>query len=92
MSLRGCAVVDAPWCEIKPSHAAYRYIDVSTVLPSRKRERFVMGETVKGRCEPCHIVHVAQAVAAIKGVSVADVAAAAHASSMAMFFPEVAGS
>lgn len=47
---------DAPWCEIRPTHAGYGMIKTS--IPSRKREKFEPGMCVKGRQEPCHIVQV----------------------------------
>ena len=47
---------DAPWCEIKPSSAGYAH--VKTQWKSQKKEKFKKGDTVKGRCEPCHIVCV----------------------------------
>lgn len=47
---------DAPWCEIRPSHAGSGMI--KTPIPSKKRERFEAGVCVKGRQEPCHIVQV----------------------------------
>ncbi len=77
---------DAPWCEIKPSHASYKYLDVKTLPPSRKRERFVMGETVKGRWEPCHLLHVAAVVAAVKSMDVHDLCAAVEKNTVEMFF------
>lgn len=47
---------DAPWCEIRPSHAGSKM--VQTTVPFRKKEKFEAGFCVKGRQEPCHIVQV----------------------------------
>lgn len=47
---------DAPWCEIRPSHAGSGTIKTS--IPCRKKEKFEAGLCVKGRQEPCHIVQV----------------------------------
>lgn len=49
---------DAPWCEIRPSHAGSGMI--KTPVPCRKKEKFEAGLCVKGRQEPCHIVQVQQ--------------------------------
>jgi TatD DNase family protein len=47
---------DAPWCEIRPTHAAFEYLNGwQQALPARKKEKFVMGEMVKSRNEPCNI-------------------------------------
>ncbi len=32
---------------------------MKTHWKSQKKEKFVLGDTVKGRAEPCHIVYVA---------------------------------
>ncbi|KAI9280693.1 hypothetical protein BY458DRAFT_430533 [Sporodiniella umbellata] len=51
---------DAPWCDIRPTHASYRYVEKipeeewNRYSPAfRKKERFQMGLMVKGRNEPC---------------------------------------
>jgi Tat protein secretion system quality control protein TatD with DNase activity len=43
------------------------------------------GAIVKGRCEPCQIVQVAEAVAGLRGLPLAQVAAAAAANSRRVF-------
>jgi TatD DNase family protein len=51
---------DAPWCEIRPTHASFKYWkniedslkDVYTP-PSKKKEKFESGFMVKSRNEPC---------------------------------------
>ncbi len=68
---------DAPWCEIRPSHAAYGA--VRTVLPVKKKpEKFEPGFGVAGRCEPWMMRRVLEAVAAVKQVSEEVVAKHAH--------------
>uniref|UniRef100_A0A183A9C1 Deoxyribonuclease TATDN1 n=1 Tax=Echinostoma caproni TaxID=27848 RepID=A0A183A9C1_9TREM len=57
---------DAPWCEIRPTHASYTY--VKTHFPTRKAERWEPGCMIKGRNEPANIVQVMEVVAAIKEV------------------------
>jgi TatD DNase family protein len=68
---------DGPWCEMRPSHASAKFLVDAPKLPkSVKKERWVKGAMVKGRCEPCSIGHVAWAIAGIKGVDVSVVAEA----------------
>ncbi|KAI9492897.1 hypothetical protein BDB00DRAFT_826070 [Zychaea mexicana] len=51
---------DAPWCEIRPTHASHKYLDTipkeekDLYMPlTKKKEKFEMGYMVKSRCEPC---------------------------------------
>lgn len=74
---------DGPWCEIRPTHASFKKyledIDRSLLVPFEavKKEKFKSGSMVRGRCEPCSIVLVAQVVAKVKGVTVEQVCEAA---------------
>lgn len=74
---------DGPWCEIRPSHASFKNylekLDRSSLVPFEavKKEKWREGTMVRGRCEPCSIVLVAEVVAGIKGVSVEEVSEAA---------------
>ncbi|CAM9846605.1 unnamed protein product, partial [Phaeothamnion confervicola] len=77
---------DAPWCGIKASSAAASL--VATQFPSRKREKFEPGVPVKERCEPCHIIQVLEAVAAIKNMPADDVAAQCLRNTETVFFPQ----
>ncbi|CAM9270453.1 unnamed protein product, partial [Heterosigma akashiwo] len=55
---------DAPWCEIRATHAAYSLIQ--TKFDSKKNSKFQPGVCVKSRYEPCHMVQVAEAAAALR--------------------------
>ena len=80
---------DAPWCAIKPSGAGFA--SVRTQWPTAKKpEKNDGASCVKDRTEPCHIVQVAEVVAAARGEAVEDVAVRAFASSRALFrLPEL---
>ena len=72
---------DAPWCDIRDTHASTALLkSLGTASPSElflsktfppkcKKEKFVTGAMVKGRCEPCQILSVFDVVFAIKGLS-----------------------
>lgn len=65
---------DGPWCEMRPSHASAQFTKDAPPMPKAvKKEKWSADGMVKGRNEPCGIVHVAHAVAGIKGVTVEDV-------------------
>ncbi|KAL5002308.1 hypothetical protein BDV10DRAFT_157612 [Aspergillus recurvatus] len=78
---------DAPWCEVLEGDERIRqYLEGARPLPgSRKPARFRLGEMVKGRNESCTIERVAMVVAGLKGIGVAEVAAAAWENSVRMF-------
>ncbi|CAM9663534.1 unnamed protein product [Ectocarpus sp. 12 AP-2014] len=76
---------DAPWCEIRPSHAGSKTI--KTTIPCRKKEKFEAGFCVKGRQEPCHIVQVLEVVAAARGEEPGELAAQALENTKRLFFP-----
>lgn len=45
---------DAPWCEIRPTHASSKL--VTTQFPSKKKEKWEKGFPVKSRNEPQNVV------------------------------------
>ncbi|KAK2799458.1 hypothetical protein FQN51_006945 [Onygenales sp. PD_10] len=77
---------DGPWCEIRPSHASYKYIEGAPALPkSFKKEKWQKGCMVKGRNEPVSVVQVAQVIASIKGIPVEEVCETTWKNSVKMF-------
>lgn len=51
-----CIETDAPWCEIRPSHASSKYIKSHFV--SKDKKKHDVNSMVKGRNEPCNIMFV----------------------------------
>jgi TatD DNase family protein len=75
---------DAPWCEVRPTHPGFRFI--STVFPANKKERFVLGQGVRGRSEPAHIVHVCEVVAAARSIAPTELASRTLDNTLRLFF------
>lgn len=50
--------VDAPWCDIRSTHAGYRYLAGLEWPEAKKKERFEMGAPVKSRNEPMAMRYV----------------------------------
>lgn len=68
---------DAPWCGIKPTHAGFAAVAPPLSWPKPvKKEKWFAGALIKDRCEPAHIVCVAQIIACAHGVGVDVVAEA----------------
>ncbi|CAB4026071.1 deoxyribonuclease TATDN1 isoform X1, partial [Paramuricea clavata] len=46
---------DAPWCDIRPTHAGFQYI--KTKFDTKKKEKWQEGWCVKSRNEPTHLMY-----------------------------------
>eukprot|EP00833_Pecoramyces_ruminatium_P009591 jgi/Orpsp1_1/1183623/evm.model.c7180000086016.1 len=49
---------DAPWCDIRRTHASFKFLDpkyIDSPDQFKKKERFQKGCQVKGRNEPCQL-------------------------------------
>ena len=50
---------DAPWCEIRPTHASAKYVSTTfDYKVAKKPDKWTQGCIVKGRNEPCFIKYV----------------------------------
>lgn len=75
---------DAPWCDIRPTHAGFKH--VKTKFESRKKEKWQAGQCVKGRNEPANIVQVLEVVAGSRGEDVQSLAEIVYENTMNLFF------
>ena len=76
---------DAPWCAIKASGAGFASVRTQWPTVKKPEKHDGGGSCVKDRTEPCHVVQVAEVVAAARGASVEELAESAFASSVALF-------
>jgi len=71
---------DCPWCDIRPTHSGYEHLQ--TTFPTKKEKQYnrelAKDFCVKNRTEPCHVAQVAEVIAGVKGLDVADVVAASN--------------
>mmetsp|Transcript_16208 Transcript_16208/g.30867 ORF Transcript_16208/g.30867 Transcript_16208/m.30867 type:complete len:444 (+) Transcript_16208:667-1998(+) len=63
---------DCPYCEVRATHPGYKYIQ--TKWEAKAEKKFQTGLTVKSRQEPCHIVQIAEVVAAVKQIPIQEFA------------------
>lgn len=79
---------DAPWCEVLEKDPTIEpFLATARALPpSRKHNKFILGQMVKTRNESCTIERVGLVVAGLKGTTIEEVAEAAWNNSSRMFW------
>ena len=86
---------DAPWCDIRPTHASWKYLCESSAMwedqwiqpVSYKKEKFVDGSMVKGRNEPCMMRSVLRVVSRLRGLPESDLSDIVWKNTQTLFFP-----
>ena len=78
---------DAPWCEIRQTHASHKF--VKTQFPAVKKEKWSEASMVKSRNEPCKITQVLEVIAAVKECSIDSVVERTYENTRRVFFPKL---
>jgi len=74
---------DAPWCEIKNTHAGKDH--VKTKYQAVKKEKWAKGSLIKGRNEPCCIKQVLEVICGIKNLEISEAADIIHSNTLRLF-------
>lgn len=75
---------DAPWCEIRPTHAGSKYI--KTKFESvKKKEKWVKTHMIGGRCEPAQIVQVLEVLSGVKNCPVEELSEVYYQNTLKLF-------
>ena len=78
---------NCPYCEIRISYASKQL--VKTIIPRiNNKKNWNPDVMIRNRNEPCKVIQVAEAIAAIKGISEEELANAAYENSNKMFTKE----
>jgi TatD DNase family protein len=78
---------DAPWCDIRPTHASFGLFSSMAQYDFKKKEKFVFGSMVKGRNEPCMVIDVLQVVAKLKNMSIDQLSEIIYQNTIRVFKP-----
>jgi TatD DNase family protein len=76
---------DSPYCDIRPTHPGWKFLDSVNVPLTRKPEKFVPGEMVKGRNEPCNMSQVAAVVAGVRHTDIHTLSAIVKSNTLRLF-------
>lgn len=76
---------DAPWCEMRASHAGTAFTGGYKLGGSVDKSKHDMGLMVKGRNEPCATRLVLEAVAGIKGIPIDELAEQVYLNTTSIF-------
>jgi len=75
---------DAPWCEVRRSHAGHMHIGTHWEAVAKEKQRDTA--MVKSRNEPCKLVQVVEVIAGHRGIPVEDVVEACYRNTVDVFF------
>ena len=89
---------DAPWCDIRSSHAGFKFVEFKPAQVDKKKWK--PDALVKGRNEPCNILYVTyqvcinnhrqvlQVIAKCKEMDPHDLAEQLYKNTCSVFFPQ----
>ncbi|XP_070498988.1 deoxyribonuclease TATDN1 [Chironomus tepperi] len=80
---------DAPWCEIRPTHASYKYVKTKfETVKKQNKQKWQKDVLVVGRNEPCTIVQVLEVIAGVKGEDAEKLGEIFYNNTMKVFFSD----
>ncbi|KAF7279689.1 hypothetical protein GWI33_006849 [Rhynchophorus ferrugineus] len=77
---------DCPWCEIRPTHAGYKYISEENKFPTVKKEKWKPDHMIKSRNEPMNIRQVLDVISAVKNEPIEKLGSQFYQNTINIFF------
>ena len=74
---------DCPYCEVRSTHAGYKYIQ--TQFAAKAEKKFERGMAVKSRQEPGHVIQVGEIIAGVKDMTLQQVSDQCYSNSCRVF-------
>lgn len=79
---------DAPWCEIRTTHASNKYVNTKfETVKKQNKQKWQKEVLVVGRNEPCTIIQVLEVIAGVKGEDAEKLSEIFYNNTMKVFFP-----
>jgi len=75
---------DAPWCDIRSTHAGFNAI--KTKWEAKDKKKWELGKCVKSRNEPCHVIQVLEVIANYKQMNEQELADTIYSNTLSVFF------
>lgn len=80
---------DAPWCEIRPTHASHKHIKtVFEMVKKKEKKKWQKDVLIVGRNEPVTIIQILEVIASIKNEDPEKLSEIFYNNTMKLFFPE----
>jgi len=78
---------DAPWCELRPSHAGYSHVKTHWKNHAIHKEKYSIADPkpIRSRNEPMTCLQVLEAIASLKDMPVEEVAETIYENSIHVF-------
>lgn len=81
---------DAPWCEIRPTHASNKHVKtVFDMVKNKEKKKWDKNVLVRGRNEPVCVIQILEVISAIKNEDAEKLSEIFYQNTLNVFFPEI---
>ncbi|CAO1403249.1 unnamed protein product [Diamesa serratosioi] len=81
---------DAPWCEIRPTHASNKHVKtVFELVKNKDKKKWDKHVLVRGRNEPVCVIQILEVISAIKNEDAEKLSEIFYQNTLNVFFPEI---